>query len=424
MKLISGNAMLNIISVHAPQVGCSQQEKDQFYENLESEMRHIPLHEELIIGGDQNGHVGKDTSNSEREHGGHGYGQQNPEGESILSFAQAYNLVVAITYFQKKDDHLITYRSGGGGGCSTIDYIITRREKLKNIKDCKVIPGECAITQYRIRVMDYKSSLRRMARPRKRKPQIRWWKMKKQEEKDAYTLAVMHKTLSDVDILDWQDIKQILVETAKEVCGETTGKGTYTEKETWWWQEETRKAVVLKIATFKQFQMNKSDENKEKFREANRASRKAVRIAKDEAYEYLYAKLDSREGIKMVYKLAKTRENRSKDNSDMPFINSLEGQILTIESDIIQRWLTYFEGLLNTENTRKQIESGLATEGPIDIFNENEVSEQLGMMGLDKATGPDDPPIEAVKILAKQDIVEEEQDGADIQRKRRYTRVQ
>ena len=68
------------------------------------------------------------------------------------------------------------------------------------------------------------------------------------------------------------------------------------------------------------------------------------------------------------------------------------------------RWLTYFEGLLTTENTRKQIESGLATEGPIDLFNENEVFEQLGKMGLDKATGPDDLPIEAVKILAKQDI--------------------
>ena len=39
--------------------------------------------------------------------------------------------------------------------------------------------------------------------------------------------------------------------------------------------------------------MNKSDENKYKFRESNRASRKAVRIAKDAANEYLYAKLDS-----------------------------------------------------------------------------------------------------------------------------------
>ena len=146
---------------------------------------------------------------------------------------------------------------------------------------------------------------------------------------------------------------QILVETSKEVFGETSGKGTYTGKETWWWQEETRKAVALQKATFKQFHMNKSDENKEKFREANMASRKAVRIAKAAAYEDFYAKWDSREGIKMVYKLAKTRDRRSNDISGMPFINSLEGQILTVGSEIIQRLLTYCDGLLNIVNTRK-----------------------------------------------------------------------
>ena len=129
--------------------------------------------------------------------------------------------------------------------------------------------------------------------------------------------------------------------------------------------------------------MKKCDENKEKSRAANRARRKAVRIAKAASYEDLYAKLDSREGIKMVYKLAKTRDRRTNDISDMSFINSLEGQIITAGSDIMLRWLTYFEGLLNTENTRKQIASGLSTEGPIDKFNENEVSEQLGKMGLD-----------------------------------------
>ena len=32
------------------------------------------------------------------------------------------------------------------------------------------------------------------------------------------------------------------------------------------------------------------------------------------------------------------------------------------------------------------------------------MSELLGKMGLDKATGPDDPTIEAVKIVAKQYI--------------------
>ena len=104
-------------------------------------------------------------------------------------------------------------------GMAVVDYIITRREKLKNIKDRKVLPGECAIAQHRILVMDYTTSLRRMARARKRKPQIRWWKMKKQEENDACALAVLQKTLSVVDNLDWQDINQIIVETQKKCLG-------------------------------------------------------------------------------------------------------------------------------------------------------------------------------------------------------------
>ena len=67
---------------------------------------------------------------------------------------------------------------------------------------------------------------------------------------------------------------------------------------------------------------------------------------------------------------------------------------------IILTWLTYFDGLLNIENPRKQIDNGLVTEGPIEIFTENDVFEELGNMGLDKATGSDDLPIEAIKILA------------------------
>ena len=74
-----------------------------------------------------------------------------------------------------------------------------------------------------------------------------------------------------------------------------------------------------------------------------------------------------------------------------------------VGNEIILRWLTYFDGLLNTENPRTKIETVLLIEGPIDIFNDK-VSKQIGKMVLNKATGPDDIPIESVKILAKQDI--------------------
>ena len=56
----------------------------------------------------------------------------------------------------------------------------------------------------------------------------------------------------------------------------------------------------------------------------------------------------------MVYKLARTRDRRIKEISAMSFMNSMEGQILTVGIDIMLRWLTYFEGLHNTENTNSK----------------------------------------------------------------------
>ena len=63
----------------------------------------------------------------------------------------------------------------------------------------------------------------------------------------------------------------------------------------------------------------------------------------------------SREWIKLEYKTGKTRDMRTKFISDMPFVNSLEGQIFTVETEIMLRWLTYFDDLLNTENARKKL---------------------------------------------------------------------
>ena len=48
--------------------------------------------EEIIIGADLNGHVGRDRSGFEQEHGGHSFGDINEEGEDVLRFVQAYNL--------------------------------------------------------------------------------------------------------------------------------------------------------------------------------------------------------------------------------------------------------------------------------------------------------------------------------------------
>ena len=58
IKLVVGKRILNIISAYAPQTGCSQEEKEHFYEEMESLLRQIPGQEDMWIGADLNGHVG------------------------------------------------------------------------------------------------------------------------------------------------------------------------------------------------------------------------------------------------------------------------------------------------------------------------------------------------------------------------------
>ena len=71
-------------------------------------VRAVPSSEKLFIGGDLNGHVGSTSAGFEVAHGGFGYGSRNQEGEDVLDFATAFDLMIANTFFRKRESHLVT----------------------------------------------------------------------------------------------------------------------------------------------------------------------------------------------------------------------------------------------------------------------------------------------------------------------------
>ena len=66
-----------------------------------------------------------------------------------------------------------------------IDYIMVRRDNLKELKNCKVIPGESVATHHRMLVMEMKAVRKRMS-PRERIKRTRWWKLNQEELNDAF----------------------------------------------------------------------------------------------------------------------------------------------------------------------------------------------------------------------------------------------
>ena len=146
VKLVFVGGKINVVSAYAPQVGCAREEKEQFWEEMEEGVREIRSIETVIIGADQNAHVGEDNIGFESLHEGFSSSVINEEGESAINFAQAFNLELGNTFFRKRKDHSITYKSVQDE--TTVDYIMLRRANLK------VIPGESISRQHMILVAD------------------------------------------------------------------------------------------------------------------------------------------------------------------------------------------------------------------------------------------------------------------------------
>jgi hypothetical protein len=132
----------------------------------------VPIFEKLFLGGDLNGHVGSTRVGFDVVHGGFGYGSRNQEGEGVLNFALAYDLIVANTLLRKKVSHLVIFNSGQH--CSQIDFILARREDRHTCLDCKMISGECGMPQHKLVVADFCFLVRFQRSKRVQAPRTKW----------------------------------------------------------------------------------------------------------------------------------------------------------------------------------------------------------------------------------------------------------
>ena len=154
IRMVVGSVVFVFVSVYAPQANPSESVKDQSYYALQSTIARVSSSEQLIISGDWNGHIGSHSTAFENVHGGQALGKRNHEGERLLEFAVANELVVGKSWFKKKFGHLVTYQSGD---CKTqIDYILYKRSFRKMVSNVKVIAREKCATQHRLVVGDFK----------------------------------------------------------------------------------------------------------------------------------------------------------------------------------------------------------------------------------------------------------------------------
>ncbi|KAK3544421.1 hypothetical protein QTP86_011159 [Hemibagrus guttatus] len=401
LKLEIEGVMLNVVSGYAPQVGCELEEKERFWSELDEVMESIPMGERVVIGADFNGHVGEGNTGDEEVMGKFGVKERNLEGQMVVDFAKTMDMAVVNTYFQKREEHRATYKSGGRR--TQVDYILCRRGNLKEISDCKVVVGESVARQHRMVVCRMTLMVCKTKRSKiEIEKKTKWWKLKTEECCEEFRQK-LRQALGGQVVLpdDWETTAEVIRETGRKVLGVSSGRRK-EDKETWWWNEEVQDSIQRKRLAKKKWDMDRTDENRQEYKELQRRVKREVSKAKQKAYDELYTRLDTREGDKDLYRLARQRDRDGKDVQQVRVIKDRDGRVLTSEESVQRRWKEYFEELMNEENEReKRVEGVNSVEQKVDKIRKDEVRKALKRMKSGKAVGPDDILVEVWKCLGE-----------------------
>ncbi|XP_071739822.1 uncharacterized protein [Rutidosis leptorrhynchoides] len=356
VSLIIKEETFTVISAYAPHAGLGDAEKKSFWELLDEVVRGCPADHRLIIGGDLNGHIGVEAEGYEGAHGGFGFGPRNEEGRSILEFAIAHELVVANSFFKKRDAQLATFHSGGRS--TQIDFLLLRKGELRTCRDCKVLPALTCSSQHRLLVMDLVTRGRVGRRARAVQPRI-LWKNLYGANAETFRAIVVNRLSVEEDYVAPTDADQIwnrMASTIRDVAKETLGVAIGTSRahksrrESWWLSDDVQSKVVLKQT-----------------------------------------------------RIAKARERGRRDLGNIKYIKDVAGQSIAIEDLIRKRWEEYFASLFGRGRPERNGEPHEVQEFQNNCFctriNQEEVRLALRKMGRNKAVGPDQIPIEAWKCL-------------------------
>ena len=110
------------------------------------------------------------------------------------------------------------------------------------------------------------------------------------------------------------------------------------------------------------------------------------------------------EGQKKIYRIAKYRNKATKDISHVKQMKEGSGAVLRDEERVRERWKEYFENLQNEEYPREQHQNGTPNQGLTIGVIRAEVESALRKLKNNKATGPDEIPVEAWRALGGEGV--------------------
>lgn len=409
LRVKEENNFVTLVAAYAPTEDETAEEKDKFFDKLHNVIDDITT--DVILLGDLNGRVGNNPESYENVIGRYGENELNNNGTRLLQLCIANNLVIANTMFPHKNIHRYTREEPTRNEKSVIDYIIIRRNQLLRCRDARVKRGpEIGSDHYLLVLCRAVEKTHNMnGRQRNMNTKIRIAKLKSNTAQEHFRRTVSEKSteitpLTTTDNVDtiWKEFKKVILDSAKDVCGESKCGGRHV-KATTWWNDALKVEVNEKKMRWKNYLSDKTTEKYNHYKEQRIKVKELVRLSKSEAWEEFGRFLEEshNENQKLFYRTIKNLR-RPKD-CPIKFIRSKEGELLRDDKKIMERWRDYFIDLLNGESNPVLPENFILPEDeedPGQITND-ELIKALNKMKLGKAAGHDGIAPELLKYMGE-----------------------
>lgn len=404
---------VNVISAYAPTLADDQPSKDAFYTSLENTLKNIPKNDRVLLLGDFNARVGRQSDVWPGVLGSNGVGNVNSNGELLLQKCAEHDLVITNTVFRQRNKFKGTWKHPRSGHWHMIDFVIVRRRDLRDVKCTKArVDVECW-TDHRLVVSKLQIGLkprRQIKRKQQHRARMDVGKLKTPESAESLRTEIQSR-LSQLDnaYTDADNYWEKLNNEIKESCELTVGFTNTNRKNDWFAENHPRISNLLeeKHKAYQKVVTNPNDESSsDNFKSAKNNVRQKIRTIKNEWWinkanqiQHFADQHDHRNFFQAVKEIYGPIHRKS-----CP-IRDVNGNLLRHEADIRSRWRDHYSSILNQDSEVDYSIIDAIPQFHIATHLDNEISTEeiltaINHLKNNKSPGNDGIPSEVYKTIS------------------------
>ena len=364
-----------IVVAYAPTEESEEDQKDEFYETLQTVIEKIPRHDIVIILGDMNAKVGREVDVFGPAIGVHSAHEEcNDNSTRLASFANANRLVIGGTIFQHKAIHKETWNSPDGNTKNQIDHILISQRFRSVLADVRSYRGADCDSDHNMVGAKIKMKLKVTRNARNgRRLLFDTDKLMEDTVRREYQVELRNRfdilrLLSEDEVEDinetWGNIRSSVIDAAEESIGY---RGIRIGDH--WFDNECREAAKQRReARMLSLQNRGNVIYRENFvnnrRNASRVNRRKKRNALNKEIDEIDK--SGREGrFKDSYRGIRKIKNGYQARSKI--VRGTDGSVKIQEQQVLEIWKEFFYDLLNREERPDIIESAHIPEVDMHI---------------------------------------------------------